>query len=138
MEIRECLLEQSNMELLKDSTAFNNCAVVIITTLYLGLFIFCGGVNGFLVFNSGFFFLFLYKMDMGGHKFKNSFISNISLEAHRLQLTVTSIFTWLSFFTSVFIWIKKVDIFSHHVNQAEHPIASYSVHLIASKGLLNI
>lgn len=29
MEIRECLLEQSNMGLLIDSTAFNNCAVVI-------------------------------------------------------------------------------------------------------------
>lgn len=40
MEIRECLLEQSNMGLLIDSTAFNNCAVLLkINTLYLGLFL---------------------------------------------------------------------------------------------------
>lgn len=112
MEIRECLLEQSNMGLLIDSTAFNNCAVVIKNKYIIFRPIHflwgCKWVSG-IQFR---YFLFLYKMDAA--------CSKISLEVHRLQLTDMSIFTWFSFFTSVFIWIKKVDIFSHHVNQALH------------------
>jgi len=64
MEIRECLLEQSNMGLTTD-TAFNNCAVAIKIKYIIFINFFVGEV---LVF------LFLCKMNMGGHhKFKYIF-----------------------------------------------------------------